>query len=53
MYVIYICYTIPQICCLYKETTEWVNNEYLILKAIMKEKEKHNIELEQAYIRKF
>ena len=27
----------------------WVNKEYPILKGIMKEKEKHNIELEQAY----
>ena len=33
----------------YRDT--WVNNEYPILKPTMKEKEKHNIELEQAYIK--
>ena len=28
---------------------KWVNNEYLILKGIMKKKQKHNIELEHSY----
>lgn len=43
----YLRYIFPLIRYLYRDT--WVNNEYPILKTIMKQKEKHNIELEKAY----